>query len=151
MMYYSAHWEIRQMIFWTSSLCLYTNSSTSSTATEKKRRSFDPADSKSPVEKKNPTKTKNSSSSRAMCGRVRRVRALRSRVQSSHMDTLSAHTRKKRKKISRPCTVSWLSAENCFSLLKLLTVPVQVQLISFYPPPKKKKKISSWSLLYKWH
>lgn len=106
----------------------------------RKKKKFRSSRFKSPVEKKIQQKQKNSLSSRAMCGRVRRVRALRSRVQSSHMDTSSAHTRKKRKKISRPCTVSWLSAENCFSLLTLLTVPVQVQLISFYPPPKKKNK-----------
>lgn len=51
MMYYSAHWEIRQMIFWTSSLCLYTNSSTFSTATEKKKE-FRSSRFKSLVEKK---------------------------------------------------------------------------------------------------
>lgn len=149
-MYYSARWEIRQMIFRTSSLCLYTNSSTSSTATEKKRM-FRSSRFKSPLEKiTKKTPNKNTKTARrhvrcvAVCGRVR---ALRTRVQSSHEDTSSAHTRKKEKKISHPCTEWWQSAENS-SLLK-----VRVELIALGPPQPNNalRKSSSSSLLYKWH
>lgn len=95
MMYYSAHWEIRQMIFWTSSLCLYTNSSTSSTATEKKEVLIQQIQTSG---RKKPNKNEKQLVDTcdlwpcAACWRV-----LRSRVQSSHMDTSSAHTRKKKK------------------------------------------------------
>lgn len=117
-MYYSAHWEIRQMMFWTSSLCLYTNSSTFSTASEKKKKKFRSSRFKSLVGKKTTTtKLQNGLSSRTLCGRVR---ALRTQVRSSHVDTSSVHTREERKKeMSRPCTVWRLSgaaAENCFLL-----------------------------------
>lgn len=149
-MYYSARWEIRQMIFRTSSLCLYTNSSTSSTATEKKRM-FRSSRFKSPLEKitkkKLPTKTRkrlvvtcNVWPCAAVCGhwehgcsrhtRTRRVRTRERKKRKSHIHVQSGGSRLK--------TVLSLKFGWNWSLC-----PPQ--------PNNALRKSSSSLLLYKWH